>query len=69
MMRIDIVYGGEHYSVGGRDIDELKREIDSALETGAPYWLTVNIGEGRLRTAFLSITPGVPIALYGVDDD
>ena len=65
MKRIDIRYGGDVYSVGGRDFEELRREISTGLESGT-YWLTVNDGEGMRRDAQLLITPGVPIVLIPI---
>lgn len=65
MKRIDIYYGGDHFSVGGRRLDDMKREIESGLAGGA-HWLEVNDGEGMKRTAFLLITPGVPLAIVPV---
>ncbi|MBB5643474.1 hypothetical protein [Cryobacterium roopkundense] len=63
MSRIDIVYGGRPYSLGGRDVESIQVEIDSAITAGVPYWLPVNAGEGRYEDAFLLIAPGIPIAL------
>ncbi|MGN6220829.1 MAG: hypothetical protein ACTHNQ_15110 [Microbacterium sp.] len=68
MKRIDIYYGGEHYSVGGRRFDELRQEIERGLEHGR-YWLEVNDGEGMMRTAFLMLTVGVPLAIVPIPDD
>lgn len=67
MQRIDISYGGEHYSTGDRSFEELSAEIREALSLGAG-WVAVNDGEGARRTAHLLITPGVPIALIPVPD-
>lgn len=73
MKRIDIFYGGQHYSVGEADLERLQREIVDAAHGGA-RWLTVNEGEGAPRPAHLLIGPGVPVALVPVpepppDDD
>lgn len=67
MKRIDIVYGGEHYSVGGRDLAELRSEIEKGLRSGI-HWLEVNDGEGATRTAYLALTPGTPIAVVPIPD-
>ncbi|MEJ1155174.1 hypothetical protein [Microbacterium marmarense] len=67
MKRIDIVYGGERFSIGNRDIETLKQEIRSGLATGH-HWLVVNDGEGEFHSAYLSISPGVPLALIPVPD-
>ena len=48
MKRIDIIYGGEHYSVGGRDLESLRAEIEEQLASGGVGWITVNDGEGAL---------------------
>ena len=49
MKRIDIYYGGDHYSVGGRRIEDLRAEIEAGLKAGT-YWLEVNDGEGAMRS-------------------
>jgi hypothetical protein len=66
--RIDIYYGGEHYSVGGRELADLQADIAASLAAGGG-WLTVNDGEGAHRTAFLLIAPGVPIAVVPVPQE
>ena len=63
MSRIDIVYDGRPYSLGGRDLASIQVEIDGAIAAGLAYWLPVNAGEGRYEDAFLLIAPGIPIAL------
>lgn len=63
MKRIDIVYGGQAYSVGQRDIDDLRREILNGVRGGDGYWLEVNSGEGAPRPTYLLITPGTDLAL------
>lgn len=68
MKRIDIIYGGEHYSVGGRDLAELRQEIEAGL-AGGIHWLEVNDGEGAMRRAYLSLTPGTPIAVVPIPGD
>ncbi|WP_214466639.1 hypothetical protein [Microbacterium flavescens] len=68
MKRIDIVYGGEHYSVGGRDLDSLRDEIEKAV-AGGVGWITVNDGEGAPRWAHLLLTAGVPLAVIPIPDD
>jgi hypothetical protein len=66
--RIDIVYGGERYSVGGRDVEALKDEIVAGT-TGSPRWLHVNDGEGAAREALLLLSPGIPIAIIPIPDE
>jgi len=68
MKRIDIYYGGDHYSVGGRRFDDLREEVEAGLSAGM-YWLEVNDGEGRMRTAYLLLAPGVPVAIVPIPDD
>jgi hypothetical protein len=68
MKRIDIYYGGEHYSIGGREVDEVSHEIVEGIAS-APGWLEVNDGEGDARTAYLLLSPGVPLALVPIPDD
>lgn len=65
MTRIDISYGGEWFTVGDRSPAQLNREIESGLATGH-HWLVVNDGDGGGRKAYLSITPGVPLAIVPV---
>jgi hypothetical protein len=61
--RIEIVYGGQSYTISNRSYDDVRDEIEAALHSGKPAWLHVNSGEGRLTTSSLLITPGIPIAL------
>ena len=35
MKRIDIVYGGELYSVGGREFEEVRQEVVEGVLAGA----------------------------------
>lgn len=63
MSRIDIVYDGRPYSLGGRDVESIQVEINDAIAAGETYWLPVNAGEGRYEDAYLLIAPGIPIAL------
>ncbi|MFB2554642.1 hypothetical protein [Herbiconiux liangxiaofengii] len=67
--RINILYAGKQYSVSGRDLDELKEEIRSAVETAVPTWLEVNVGEGKYKRADILLSPGVDIAVIGIDAD
>lgn len=68
MKRIDIYYDGEHYSVGGRDLGDVTREILEGVTSG-PRWLEVNDGEGEARTAYLLLTAGVPLAVVPIPDE
>lgn len=67
MKRIEILYGGEMYSVADRDYAELQAEIATALGDG-PGWLRVNHGSGALAPADLLLTTGVSIALLSSED-
>jgi hypothetical protein len=58
-----VLYDGNRYSIPGRTLDEVQRELDDALAGGAPHWLEVNYGEGRPSHARILIAPGAPIAL------
>jgi hypothetical protein len=67
MKRINILYGGRQYSVSGRDVDEVKDEIRTAVASAVPIWLEVNIGEGKYKRADILLSPGVEIAVVGID--
>lgn len=69
MKRINLLYGGQPYSVGGRDLDDLLAEITSGISSDEPRWLSVNVGEGRPREALLSLTRGVDITVIPVPDE
>ena len=66
MKRVDIVYGGAQYSLGGRSLESVQTEIETALESGKPYWLRVNSGGGRFEDAYLLIVPSIPFAILNV---
>lgn len=66
MNRIDIIYGGKPYSLGGRTVESIQEEIGAAVASGSPYWLRVNSGEGRIEDAYILIAPGIPFALVNV---
>jgi len=67
MKRIDIIYDGHTYSVGGRELEELQEEITAGLADG-PHWVRVNDGEGDRREAYLLMSPGAPIALIPIPE-
>jgi hypothetical protein len=69
MKRIDIVYGGQPYSVGNRDIDELRQEILDGTRGPGGFWLEVNSGEGEPRPTYLLLTAATDIALTPVPGD
>lgn len=66
MNRIEIVYGGRPYSIGGRELDEFQAEVSAAAMSKTAYWLKVNAHEGRVEDAYLLIAPGIPIAIINV---
>lgn len=65
--RINIRYGGDHFTMASSDLDAVKGEIETALAGGRVYWLHVNRGEGTFQSAQLLITAGTPIALMGIE--
>lgn len=67
--RINILYAGKQYSVSGRDIDEVKEEIRAAVESAVPTWLEVNVGEGKYKRADILLSPGIDVAVVGIDAD
>ena len=66
MIRIDIVYGGQQYSLGGRSAESVRNEVSAAITSGQPYWLSVNSGGGRFEEAYLLIAPGIAFAVLDV---
>ncbi|MDJ0323489.1 hypothetical protein QMG61_06905 [Cryobacterium sp. PH31-AA6] len=66
MRRVDIVYGGQQYSLAGRTIESIQAEVLKAFTDGTPYWLRVNSGGGRFEDAYLLIAPGIPFAVLNV---
>ena len=56
MKRIDIHYGGERYSVGGRDVEGVLTEIEQGLG-GGRHWLEVNDGDGAPQDRLSSDHP------------
>ncbi|MEF2979326.1 hypothetical protein [Subtercola sp. YIM 133946] len=72
MKRINIIYGGQPYSIGGRELDDVMAEIGAGLRSPEPRWLTANFGEGMPREVRLLLTSGVDLAIIpvpGVDED
>jgi hypothetical protein len=66
--RIDIAYGGQLYSVGGRTLEEVRDDVERAIADGGA-WMRVNDGEGALREALLFVAPGTPVAIIPVPDE
>lgn len=69
MKRINVRYGATDYSIGGRDLADVQKEIADGLAKSRVYWLTVNEGSGREQTASLAISLGTPIALTPINMD
>ena len=69
MKRVNIMYGGNQYSVGQADVELIKREIEAAHTAGGPRWITVNYGEGRPQPAELLVGPGIPISVIPIPGD
>lgn len=68
MKRVDILYNGQLFSVGGSDPDAIVERIEAAVRAGSG-WLQVNDGEGERREALLLVTPGTPIAVIPIPGD
>ncbi|WP_291057168.1 hypothetical protein [Herbiconiux sp.] len=69
MKRINILYAGKQYSVSGRDVDDVKEEIRQAVASAEPTWMEVNVGEGKYKRADILLSPGVDVAVIGIDAD
>ena len=67
MKRIDIHYAGHLYSIGGRELDDIQREVEAAQKSGA--WMIVNDGEGSRRDAHIWLGGGTPIALIPIPEE
>jgi hypothetical protein len=67
--RVNIMYGGNQYSVGQADVELIKQEIEAARTGGGPRWIVVNYGEGRPQPAELLVGPGIPISLIPIPGD
>jgi len=67
MNRMDIRYGGQHYSIGDRPLSDVMAEVGEIVASGKSGWLRVTNGSGSLREAFLLVSPGVPFALVPVE--
>jgi hypothetical protein len=69
MKRINIMYAGKQYSISGRDVNEVKEEIRATVESAVPTWMEVNVGEGKYKRADILLSPGVEVAVIGIDAD
>lgn len=65
MKRIDILYGGDLFSINEREVDELRAEIDDMIADGGG-WLTVNMGDHTRREAHLRLTAHTHVVLAPV---
>lgn len=68
MKRVDIYYGGQHYSVSDREPEDVMAEIAAGVASETPVWMTFNIGEGTVRPASVLLSPGVHIAVVPQPD-
>lgn len=57
MRRLDILYNGAPYTVSNRTAEQFQADVEAALTSSTPQWLTVNHGEGRANSALILITP------------
>jgi hypothetical protein len=64
--RLEVLYGGGKYTIPHRQLADVRKEITDAIVSGTPHWLEANSGEGILESAYLLITPGVPVAVVDV---
>lgn len=69
MKRIDVIYGGRQYSIGGREVEDLVREIEEGVLSDTPRWIVLNDGEGHLRPARLLLGRGIDIAVIPIPDE
>lgn len=67
MKRINLIYDGVPYAVGGVSLVDLKAEVQRIVASGSPEWLRVTCGEGRPQPVDILIQPGVGTALIEVD--
>lgn len=67
MTRFDIVYDSRRYSVTDRSPEQFRAEVDAALSSERPQWLSVKHGEGRANEALLLVTPQSSFAI--ITDD
>jgi hypothetical protein len=65
--RIEVIYEGEMFTIGGRELADVQADVAAALEAGHG-WLEVNQGSGAPATTHLLLSRGVPLAL-GVTKD
>lgn len=68
MKRIEVIYGGQQFSIGNRVYDEVKEELLAGMADG-PAWFRVTVGEGGDARADLLISSAIPIALIPIADE
>jgi hypothetical protein len=64
--RVEIIYGGSPYSLTDTSADEVREQVEQALDGSASRWMTVNQGEGQPRETSILITPGVAFSVADV---
>ncbi len=69
MRRVDIAYGGMHYSLPRTTVEAVKKTIEEGLAGTGPRWMTVNFGEGKPQPVEILISPNIPIALAQVSTE
>jgi len=67
--RVDVHYDGMLYTLPGDQLEAVKERVLGAVTGGEPFWLTVNMGEGRYQPADLLVTPGVAISLVPIPEE
>lgn len=60
---IYVHYDSQRYSIAGRSLEDVQRQVDEMLSAGSAQWLEVNYGEGRPSRALILISPGVSISI------
>lgn len=63
MIRIEIAYGGQAYSVAVDDPAAFHDHVLQLVSGGGHHWLEVDRGEGALEPTSLLLGPGASIAL------
>lgn len=63
MSRVEIQYGGIQYTVADRTAEQIRAQIDAALQSGRTFWLPVNRGEGLPRETQLLIHAGISVSV------
>lgn len=69
MKRVDIEYVGKSYTVPHTTAEAVRTEIEEGLARSKPFWLQVNVGEGKPQPVSLLITPGIGITVADLNVD